>query len=51
MSMMDIPEFTVYEINELANRARKSDYYAKAKKFIEETLLNDLFDTKRQAAR
>jgi hypothetical protein len=35
---MDIPEFTADDLNELAKRARKSDYYYKAYSLVLDTL-------------
>jgi type IV secretory pathway VirB4 component len=37
---MNKPEFSAYEINELASRARKdkTEYYSKALKFVKDTL-------------
>jgi hypothetical protein len=44
MIKRNIPEFTAYEINELLRRARTSEYYDKCRRFVFETVLEDLFD-------
>lgn len=39
--LMDKPDFSAYDINELASRARKSEYYAKCRKFVIDTIESD----------
>lgn len=45
--MPKLPEFTAYEVNELAKRASKSDYYKKAHKFVIDYLDGKIFITEK----
>jgi hypothetical protein len=44
--MSNLPDFTAYEINELAKRAIRNEYYAKCLKFVKQYL--DLSDENTQ---
>ncbi len=41
---LTLPEFDVYEINELIRRAWANYYYDKCLKFVKDTVLNNDFD-------
>lgn len=45
--MAELPEFTAYEVNELAKRASKNDYYKKAHKFVLDYLDDKIFITEK----
>ena len=38
---MNKPDFSAYDINELASRERKSEYYKKCRKFVLDTIERD----------